>query len=151
MKKNLLVSKCLLGENVRYDGGNCLMSKHQLESLLESFNFIHICPEVMAGMTIPRIPIELVQDRVLTRDNTDVTEVFPHVLKKIKNLVQEKNITYALLKDFSPSCGSENVYDGSFSGRTIKGEGIVSKYLREAGVEVYHENNFEKLLKKLSV
>jgi uncharacterized protein YbbK (DUF523 family) len=146
--KSLLISKCLFGENVRYDGGNCLLRGDYIARLKNKFNLVFICPEVMAGMSVPREPIENINGTIVDKAGNDYTESFDPVKKEIFNLVKKNNITLALLKEFSPSCGSSKIYDGHFSGEVIDGEGIIAKQLRAYGVEVYSELQIEILLKK---
>jgi uncharacterized protein YbbK (DUF523 family) len=101
----------------------------------------------MAGMSVPREPIEYLNDRIIDKAGNDLTESFDVVKEEISKLVQKHNIEYALLKDFSPSCGSTKIYDGSFTGKTIEGDGIISKALKSSGVKVFSEKNIESLLK----
>jgi uncharacterized protein YbbK (DUF523 family) len=145
--ESLLISKCLFGENVRYDGGNCLLRGDYIARLKHRYNLVFICPEIMAGMSVPREPIEFLNDRIIDKAGNDLTESFDMVKEEISKLVQKHNIKYALLKDFSPSCGSTEIYDGSFTGKTIKGDGIISRALKSSGVKVFSEKNIESLLK----
>jgi uncharacterized protein YbbK (DUF523 family) len=147
MKEPLLVSRCLLGENVRYDGGNCRQNNSILNKLEDKYILFPICPEVMAGMSTPREPIEILENCVITKSGEDVTELFTPVFKKLKKLVDENNIRIAILKDFSPSCGSTEIYNGKFDGNRIKGAGIVTSYLNSLNVEVHSEDKILELLK----
>ena len=123
--QKLLVSKCLFGDNVRYDGANCLMRGDYIARLKKKFELVFICPEVMAGMSVPRPPIERLDDKVIDKDGNDHTESFKPVLETIGTMVKEQGITHALLKEFSPSCGSSKIYDGGVTGTMIDGEGII--------------------------
>ncbi len=144
--KKILISKCLLGENVRYDGGNCLLRSDQIARLKSKYNIIAVCPEVMAGMGIPRDPIEISNGKIVDKNGNDYSSEFVKVCDDIKKLVASENISLALLKEFSPSCGSSKIYDGSFSGKIIFGEGIITKALKETGVIVYSEKQIDELL-----
>ena len=141
MKPTVLISRCLVGENVRYDGGNCLISSKTLIELKSEFNLELICPEVLAGMPIPRKPIEFVEGKIIRNDGVDLTKDFEPVFKYLNELISSKNIKYAILKEESPSCGSQRIYDGTFSGNKVKGEGIVTQFLKRLGVKVFSEEN----------
>lgn len=145
--ESLLISKCLFGENVRYDGGNCLLRGDYIARLKNRYKLVFICPELMAGMSVPRDPIEYLDGRIIDKVGNDFTETFDIVKEEISNLVKKHKIKYALLKDFSPSCGSTEIYDGTFTGKTIEGDGIISKALKASGVEVFSEKNISSLLK----
>lgn len=144
--KRVLVSKCLLGDNVRYDGGHCKLRQDHLSRLKSKFEIIPICPEVMAGLGTPRDPIELKNGLVLDKDGNDKTELFIPVQMALEELVKNKQIQFALLKEFSPSCGTKKIYDGSFKGKIINGEGIITTYLLSLGLTVYSEEEIESLL-----
>ena len=144
--KTLLISKCLLGENVRYDGGNCLLRSDYLSRLKHHYKLVPICPELMAGFTIPREPIERSGGKIISKSGKDVTAQFNDTLESIKALVIEHNVNRALLKDFSPSCGVNMIYDGSFSGEKIKGQGLITEVLTSLGVNVFGEDEIEQLL-----
>jgi uncharacterized protein YbbK (DUF523 family) len=146
VKESLLISKCLLGEKVRYDGGDCKQDNHLLKKLSDKYNLIPICPEVMAGMTTPRDPIEIKNKKVIKASGEDVTPIFEPVFIDLKRIVRENNIHKALLKDFSPSCGSTKVYDGDFSGNKIEGVGIITAFLQSLNLIVYSETEIKKLL-----
>ncbi len=145
-KKNLLISKCLLGENVRFDGGHCKLDLSLVENLQKHFHLKALCPEVMSGMSIPRDPIEIRDGRIIDKSNTDLTSLFEPVKAIIKDMVESENITIALLKEDSPSCGVHSIYDGSFSGTKISGEGLITIYLRSLGVKVYSEYEVKNLI-----
>jgi len=144
--KSLLVSHCLFGENVRYDGGNCQVRADYLARLKHKYNLIFICPEVMAGMSVPRAPIELKDGQVIDQQGNDLTTQFDRVKDHLKQLVQDNQIEIALLKDHSPSCGPRMVYDGSFSGLLIPGQGHIASFLANLGIKLYSESQVEELL-----
>jgi uncharacterized protein YbbK (DUF523 family) len=149
--KNILVSDCLLGSRVRYDGNHCSLGKSKIHLLKENFNIIAICPEVMSGMSVPREPIEIKNSKVIKQDQTDITSSFDRVFKYLENLLNEKDIKYAVLKDFSPSCGSTFIYDGSFSGVKIPGNGLITSYLKKQNVEIFNEDNLDELFQKYGI
>ena len=146
MKKNRLVSACLLGEPTRYDG----KSKPTAEvlSLREKYNLVPVCPEVLGGLPTPRTPSERVGERVIMRDGCDVTDNFHLGAQRALDICKENNCEFAVLKARSPSCGKSEIYDGSFSGTLKEGEGVFAELLREGGVEIFSEEEIEKLLTK---
>lgn len=144
--KGVLVSKCLLGDNVRYDGDHCKLRQDYLSRLKSKFELFPICPEVMAGLGVPREPIELKNNLIIDQVGNDKTSLFTPVKMELEKLIQEKQIKYALLKEFSPSCGSNKIYDGTFSGKIIDGQGIITKFLLDLGLEIFSEEEIEELL-----
>lgn len=142
---NVLISACLLGIACRYDGG---WREYEIEKLKESFNLIPICPEIYGGLPTPRIPSEIVGDCVINREGVDVTAQYRKGANEALHLVKLFGIKYAVLKAKSPSCGKGEVYDGTFSKRLVPGDGITAKLLKENGVEIFTENEIEKLLEK---
>ena len=140
----LLISSCLLGNNVKYNGKNNYIK--EVELLKNKYNLIVICPEVMGGLPIPRIPSEILNDKVINKEGIDVTSNFIKGKDEAIKLVKKYNIKKALLKEGSPSCGSHYIYDGTFSGNKIEGYGITTKALKELGLDIYNENEIEKLL-----
>lgn len=140
----ILVSTCLLGVPCRYDGKETL---HQgVCSLAENHFLVPICPEQLGGLPTPRQPAEILHDRVATKDGVDVTHAFVKGAALAVFLAHRLGCTHAILKQNSPSCGSGQIYDGTFSGRRIDGEGITAKALKTAGVAVFDENSVEELL-----
>ena len=146
MKKNILVSACLLGEPTRYDGKS--KPCEAVISLREKYNLIPVCPEVLGGLPTPRTPSERVGDRVIMRDGCDVTENFRLGAERALGIYRENNCEFAVLKARSPSCGKGEIYDGSFSGRLTEGEGVFAEMLGDAGVEIFSEEEIERLLTK---
>ena len=144
--ERILISKCLVGEKVRYDGDHCKIPTQHLNELKKQFELIELCPEVYAGMTIPRNPIERVGARVLDQSGSDYTSQFNLVKKHLDELILTHKFTKAILKEFSPSCGSKKIYDGTFSGNIIDGQGIITEYLRSKEVRVFSEKELSELL-----
>lgn len=139
----IMVSACLLGYNVKYDGKSNLNS--ELIEFLKDYEIISICPEVMGGLSIPRVPSEIKGNKVINKDNIDVTKEFTMGAEKTLEIAKENNIKVAILKERSPSCGSTNIYDGSFTNNIINGQGITAKLLIENGIKVFNENNYKEL------
>ncbi len=130
----IVVSACLLGENCKYNGGNNFSPK--LQSLIQGREIIPVCPEVLAGLGIPRTPIEIVNGTVYDRNGNCIdTQVRKAVAQVLSQLSQEE-IEYAVLKSRSPTCGVKQVYDGTFSGKLVDGMGILAQALQDAGYRV---------------
>ena len=151
MKKKIkvLISACLLGDNVKYSGGNNLTP--ELVTLLEKYNvdIVKVCPECFAGLPIPRLPSEIKEGKVYSKDGRDITEEFLDGAEKTYEVVERKQADFAILKERSPSCGSTHIYDGSFSGNVIPGQGIKAKRLTEEKIKVFSEENLEEIEKYL--
>ncbi len=143
MKEKLLISACLCGKNTKYNGKNNKIDTSLLE---DKFELVLICPEVMGGLSTPRNPSEIKADKVYSNQGLDVTKEFNLGAKLSLDIVLNNNIKYALLKEGSPSCGVNKVYDGTFSGIKINGVGITTKLLKENGIIVYSEDDIDKLL-----
>ena len=144
---NILVSACLLGLDCRYDGKNCLNEK--VIRLREHANLIPVCPEQMGGLPTPRDPSEIVGGRLLSSKGKDVTENYDKGAEMALKLARMYDCRYALLKQKSPSCGSGVIYDGTFSGKTVIGNGNTTKLLLENGIICYSDEDIEELLKEL--
>jgi len=141
MREKLLISSCLMGKNVKYNGKNNLID---LTLLQKKYILIPFCPEVEGGLSTPRPPSEITSFnplKLINIEGQDVTNEFVLGAKKCLNLVKKHNIKKALLKANSPSCSSCKVYDGSFSGKLIKGKGVTTLFLEEIGIEVLDENS----------
>ena len=151
MKKKIkvLISACLLGDNVKYSGGNNLTPK--LVTLLEKYNvdIVKVCPECFGGLPIPRVPSEIKENKVFSKDNRDVTEEFLIGAEKTLKIAKENQIDFAILKERSPSCGSSYIYDGSFSGKVIEGQGFTTKRFTEENLKIFSEENLEEIEKYL--
>lgn len=139
----LLISACLLGKNTKYNGKNNY--RFETEALKTKYRLIPVCPEVLGGLGIPRKPSEIRQGRVLDSSGLDVSEYFIRGAEITERLVEKYDIRKALLKEGSPSCGSSEVYDGSFSGKKISGQGITAERLSALGIEIYNETEIYKL------
>ena len=151
MKKKIkvLISACLLGDNVKYSGGNNLTP--ELVTLLEEYNvdIVKVCPECFAGLPIPRLPSEIKEGKVYSKDGRDITEEFLDGAEKTYEVVERKQADFAILKERSPSCGSSYIYDGSFSGKVIEGQGFTTIKLNEENIIVFSEENLEEIEKYL--
>jgi len=158
-KQNILISACLLGEPVRYDGDSNLLNDLLIKQIIKKHQAIKFCPEVMGGLPTPRAAAEIVNGSgkevldgivaVRNIDRQDVSREFISGAKQCLKLCQQHNISIALLKAKSPSCGNKQIYDGSFSGKLQSGEGVTAALLRENGVEVFNELELDKLSRAL--
>ena len=140
MKEKILVSACLLGVSVRYDGKS--KANEELIEKLKDYDFIPICPEVWGGLPTPRVPSEIINDKVINKDGIDVTDNYMRGAIETLNLARKFNIKKAILKSKSPSCGKNKIYDGSFTGSLIDGNGITAKLLMDNDIEVLTEDEF---------
>ena len=142
--ERILISACLVGDNVKYNGGN---NKNPLiDQLLEKYELVPFCPEVEGGLPIPRHPCEQKGDQVINDIGEDVTSQFEKGAELAYNICLFLKIKKAILKERSPSCGVHSIYDGSFSHKAINGMGVTAKYLKEKGIEVYNEEEIDSLL-----
>lgn len=156
----ILVSACLIGWPVRYDGGAKTAHHPLLAQWADEGRLVPLCPETMAGMATPRPAAEIVPDasavdvlegRAAIRDATggDHTQAFREGARIAVSTARVRAARFALLTDGSPSCGSQLIADGSFSGRKRLGEGVAARALRDAGVEVFSLDEIEALAARL--
>jgi uncharacterized protein YbbK (DUF523 family) len=156
------VSACLLGHKVRYDGNDCLQDHVRLQALIKSRNVITICPEMAGGLSTSRQPAEIQNamsgidvlkgnEKILTIDGVDVTSQYMEGAYKALALVRDHNIHVAILKARSPSCGSEKIYDGTFSSSLIQGMGVTAALLSEHGVSIFDEYHIDEALELLNI
>ncbi len=143
----LLVSACLLGENCRYDGGGFDFAS--IAPLLGNHTLVPVCPEQLGGLDTPRSPAELRGNSVWSREGEDVTDAFERGAKLTLLRARTEGCRCALLKERSPSCGTNTIYDGSFSGKRIPGEGVTAALLRKNGIMVFSEEQLDALLQWL--
>lgn len=128
------VSACLLGENCKYNGGNNYNKK--LVNFVESYEIIAMCPEVLGGLAIPRSPAEIVNGLVRQKNGIPVDNEFKKGAQKALNIIKKNKIGLVILQSRSPSCGVNNVYDGSFTGKLIEGKEVFARILEENNIEV---------------
>lgn len=143
---NILVSHCFLGEPCRYDGQSRL-DRQIVELHRAGHQVIPVCPELLGGLDVPRSPAEIQPDgRVLTRDGQDVTAAYRAGAERVLEIAREHNCTVAVLKARSPSCGSGEIYDGTFTHTLKSGWGVAARLLAEAGIEVMDEEHLQTWL-----
>ncbi|SFM12220.1 Uncharacterized conserved protein YbbK, DUF523 family [Desulfomicrobium norvegicum] len=127
----ILVSACLLGIYCRYDG-RC-ETDERVMALSEGHVLIPVCPEQLGGLPTPRSAVELLDGRAVTRDGADLTEAFERGVLQVERVARLTGARAAVLQPRSPSCGRDIIYDGTFSGRRIEGDGALTQYLRAQG------------------
>ena len=130
----ILVSGCLLGENCKYNGGNNYNPR--IVEFLKDKEVISICPEMMAGMGCPRNPIEIVDGVLTDCHGKNVDALIRKSVMEIMERIRDEEIQCAVLQSRSPTCGVNQVYDGTFSGKLIPGSGVFAKSLMDAGYRV---------------
>ncbi|HEY0839171.1 MAG TPA: DUF523 domain-containing protein [Vulgatibacter sp.] len=152
--EKILISACLLGERVRYDGRDARAGVALLDGWREEGRLVAICPEVAGGLPVPRPAAEIVggrgaevwagSARVVTAAGDDVTAHFLAGARAALALARRHGVRVAVLKERSPSCGSSSVHDGSFAGRRVPGMGVTTALLRAEGVQVFSDEELEQ-------
>lgn len=137
----IFVSACLLGENCKYNGGNNYSAK--VTEFIKGHEVVALCPEVAGGLPVPRVSAEIVDGTVKTKSGQSVDEEFRTGAQKVIKEVLKQKVELAILQSRSPSCGVNEIYDGSFSGKKIKGQGIFAKMLMEQGIKVIDVEDIE--------
>lgn len=130
----VLVSACLLGYNCKCNGKNNLNSK--IVELLKTHEVIPVCPEMFGGLSCPRIPCEKVGDRILDKEGNDCTKQFIKGAEEALNIAKEKQVDFAILQKRSPSCGNSVIYDGTFKGNLIAGNGVFAQKLQSLNIPI---------------
>lgn len=150
----VLISACLLGQKVRFDGNHKLQDHQVLQQWHEEGRLVPVCPEVLGGLGIPRPAAEIdhatgtavLQGRakVHSKDGQDMTAHFEQGAKTSLEKAVEAGVRIAILKENSPSCGVRNVYDGTFSGVKLPGQGVATALLVQAGIQVFSEHELDQ-------
>ncbi len=136
--KKILVSACLYGNICRYKGDNCYNQK--IAELGKDNILIPVCPEQLGGLHTPRNPSERIGDKIISSAGVDVTEEYTRGAELTVQIAKANAVDYCVLKANSPSCGTGIIYDGTFSGKKIPGNGLTSEKLSEAGFKVFTED-----------
>lgn len=134
----ILVSACLLGADCKYNQKN--NDCQRVRELIKEHEIVPVCPEIMGGLSTPRIPAEICGDRVITKDGRDVTAQYQKGASETLKLAKLYGCNLAVLKERSPSCGCGMVYDGTFSKTLTEGDGITAALLKKNGIQVAGEN-----------
>ncbi|WP_252595009.1 DUF523 domain-containing protein [Enterobacter sp. JH513] len=156
MINKILVSACLTGLKVRYDGSEKAQMSDQLQRWQKEGRLVIFCPELAAGLSVPRPPAEIIsaeikdtllaQVRIIEINGQDVTEQYQLAARLALRTAQESDCTAALLTDDSPTCGSQFIYDGSFSGQRTSGMGVAASLLSKHGIAVFSEKRLADLI-----
>lgn len=134
-----IVSACLAGVKCRWDGEARPCQK--VVELVKQGKAIPVCPEQLGGLTTPRAPAEQKEDEVFTKTGENVTTEFERGAEEALKIALLANCNEAITKSKSPSCGSGKVYDGTFSGKLIDGDGVFAKILKKNNIKVFSEND----------
>lgn len=130
----VLVSACLVGRNCKYSGGNNYSQK--VMDFLKDKEVIEVCPEVLAGMSIPRPRVEILNGKLIDEFGNDVDEKYRNGVAKALKQIEGQDIDLAILQSRSPTCGVKQIYDGTFSGKLLDGQGVLAEALIKAGYKV---------------
>ena len=139
----IVVSACLLGENCKYSGGN--NRNERLLALLSGHEVIPVCPEVLGGLPVPRVPAEIVDGVVKNRDGLSVDPEFRRGAAAALDICIREKPDLVILQPRSPSCGVGTVYDGTFSGKLVPGNGVFAAMASENG---FRTASAEQILEK---
>ncbi|WP_300458097.1 DUF523 domain-containing protein [Desulfobacula sp.] len=153
--KKILISACLAGDRVRYDGKQVPLTHPLLNKWHQKGMLVTICPEVSGGLSIPRPPAQIVngngldvlegRSRVLDIAGRDVTGPFIRGAEYAFTIARKNKINIAILKEKSPSCGVRQIYDGRFAARLIPGFGVTAALLKQNGIQVFSENELDRV------
>lgn len=139
----IVVSACLLGENCKYSGGNNY--NPAVSTRVAGRDIIAVCPEVAAGLGIPRMPIEIRNGEVVRQDGVSVDAAIRGAVEQLLAGLETEQIELCILKARSPTCGVHRIYDGSFTGTLTDGAGVLAQALMDAGIPVLDEEDVAKL------
>jgi len=139
----IAVSACLLGENCKYSGGNNKNDK--VLDFIKNKEVIPVCPEVAGGLPTPRVPVELVDGVAINRDGVNVDKEFHLGVERMLNKLSGEDIDLVILQPRSPSCGTKQIYDGTFTGTLKPGQGLFAKALVEKGYKVVEPDELDNL------
>ncbi len=152
--RKILISACLVGEQVKYDGGDNRLSSTLIDQWSKENRLIPFCPEVAGGLSVPRAPVEIengegldvLQGRSRAKNKTgeDVTEAFLVGAEKTLAEAGKHQITLAILKERSPSCGVNIIYNGRFNGTRVPGKGVTARLLEQNGIRTFSEDQLEE-------
>lgn len=157
--KKILISACLLGKRVRYDGNTLTVSDQKLQDWIDKGWVASVCPEVDAGMSIPRAPAEILKGdgyevllgkaSVITKSAENVSDLFIKGASIALALCLKHGIKVAVLSESSPSCGSSTIYNGEFSATKISGIGVTTALLINNGIQVFNQFDLNKAFEEV--
>lgn len=140
----IIVSACLLGCDCRYKGDNC--GKEEILALAKEHTLIPVCPEQLGGLSTPRNPSEIVGDQVISNQGKDVTYEYNKGAEIALHIAKINGADAVIFKANSPSCGKGMIYDGTFSGNKIPGNGVAASLFLKEGYSVFTEEEMDALL-----
>lgn len=153
--EKILISACLTGDKVRYDGNHNRIKDKRLDRWQEEGRLIPICPEVSGGLPVPRSPVEIAGGegegvlnrtaKIVTKEGLDFTGEFVRGAGSALSLARQHNIAIAILKERSPSCGSHFIYDGQFNRKLKTGMGVTARLLQKNGIRVFNEDQIDEV------
>lgn len=141
----ILVSGCLYGWHCRYDDGDVPCTHPTFLKWKDEGRLIPVCPEVFGGLATPRPDCQRCGKKVMSCIGGDCTKEYVAGANEALRLANENKVIFCVMKEDSPSCGSNFIYDGTFTDNKIKGEGLAVEMLRKAGYTVYSENDMEQI------
>lgn len=158
LQQRYFISACLLGQKVRYDGQDCLV-KSLFDHLIPS-QYVSLCPEVSGGLAIPRAAAEIYrgsalqvfkqQAQVIDQEHNDLSAAFIKGAYQALKIAQDFKVTHAILKANSPSCGSQYIFDGTFSAQKILADGLTAALFKQHGIQVMTEDEFlDRMISKI--
>jgi len=157
--KKILISACLLGRRVRYDGNTLTVSDQKLQNWIDRGWVASVCPEVDAGMSIPRVPAEIVKGdgsevlfgkaSVITKSGENVSDLFIEGAMIALDVCLKHGIKVAVLSESSPSCGSSKIYNGKFTATKISGVGVTTALLNNNGIQVFNQFDLNKAFEEV--
>jgi uncharacterized protein YbbK (DUF523 family) len=152
----ILVSSCLAGLEVRYNGTHCL--NHKIRLMIDQKKALTVCPELLGGFSTPREPAEIIggdgddvldgKAKVIEKSGRNVTDLYIAGAYSTLRKAQEYHTTAVVLKEFSPSCGSSMINNGEFKGKKIPGNGVTTALLKRNGIRVVSEEGLNDLLQE---
>ena len=145
MREKVLISACLAGINCKFNGENNLLDSGILDEISKKYHLLFVCPEVFGGLSTPREPAEMKGGLVVTKTAKDVSENFKFGAEICLKIAKLNGCKKAILKARSPSCGSGQIYDGSFTKKLIFGDGVAAKLLKENDILVFSEDEIGRL------
>lgn len=152
--KKIMISACLAGQRVRYDGRRIPVANEWIDSLLKENGLIPVCPELLGGLDMPRPAAQIIhgtgvdvikgEARVVDTEGHDVTLSFLKGAEQTLSIALKNHIDLAVFKEKSPSCGVHRIYDGTFSGTQIPGSGVTVALLKQHGIRIFSEHDLDQ-------
>jgi len=142
--RKILVSSCLYGDHCRYDAVDRPCLDPRFLKWKEEGRLVKVCPEVFGGLPTPRPDSQRQGNRVVACNGKDVTGEYEKGAREAVRLAREQDVLFCVMKQHSPSCGSKEIYDGTFTDTLVKGEGRAVQLLREAGFRIFAEEDMDE-------